>query len=284
MALDQIDIENYDFEKNQSKEMSFIDHLEEFRWVLMRILIGVGIATAVVFAFKNFFIDELLFGPTKPDFIGYRLLCSISQYLPKKDLLCFDNTLQIQNLRLSGQFMAHFQISFIMGAVIAFPWIFYQLWLFIKPALYDNERNVMRFFTLSAWFFFIIGILFGYLIVLPFSLNFFANYNLNDSLENLYQLKDYIGYITMTTLSAGLMFEMPLVILILTRLGLVTPNDLRQYRRHAFVIILILSAIITPPDVISQFLITIPVYLLYEFSIAVSSWVVRKEKKEESKK
>ncbi len=278
MPLDQIDIDQYDPNTDETKEMSFIDHLEEFRWVLFRSLIGIGIATIVVFGFKSFFIDEVLFGPTKPSFVGYKFLCSISQYLPKKDLLCFDNELSIQNLKLSGQFMAHFQISFIMGAVIAFPWVFWQLWLFVKPALYDQEKKAMSYFTFFAWMFFVLGILFGYFIVLPFSLNFFANYNLNDSLTNLYQLNDYIGYITMTTLSAGLMFEMPMVIFILSKIGLINPTDLKQYRRHAFVIILILSAIITPPDIISQFLIAIPVYLLYEFSILVSRWVIQSNK------
>lgn len=279
MALDQVDIEKYDVDQKKTKEMSFIDHLEEFRWVMIRSLIGIGIMTALVFAFKGFFIDFIIFGPTKSDFVGYKILCNISQSIFKKDLLCFSNDLIIQNLRLSGQFMSHFQISFILGFVLAFPWVFWQLWLFIKPALYDAEKQAMRGLTFFAWFFFITGILFGYFLILPFSINFLYNYNLNESLENIYHLKDYLSYVTMVSLSAGIMFELPMVIFILSKLGLVTPKDLRTQRKIAFLIIIILSAIITPPDVGSMFLIAVPVYGLYELSILISAWVYKQEMK-----
>ena len=265
--------------------MSFLDHLEEFRWVLVRCIVGTVLATVLVFAFKRFFIDFVLFGPATSDFVGYKYICRLSNFLfqakplgIQPDAICFANDLTIQNLRLSGQFLAHFQISFIMGLVLAFPWVFWQLWLFIKPALYDSEQKIMRFMTLFAWLFFISGILFGYLIILPFSLNFFANYNLSDSLTNIYKLKDYIGYITMTTLSSGLMFEMPMVIFILSKIGIIGPKDLRKYRRHALLIIIVLASIITPPDVVSQILIAMPVYVLYELSIFVSAWVTKKKK------
>lgn len=279
MALDQVDIDNYDIQTNKTKEMSFIDHLEEFRWVLIRCIIGIVATTLVVFAFKGFFIDTILFGPSRSDFIGYQVLCSLSETLLRGDVLCFANDLKIQNLKITGQFMAHFQISFILGFVLAFPWVFWQLWLFVKPALYQAEQQAMRGMTFFAWFFFILGILFGYLLILPVSINFLYNYNLSSGLDNIYQIHDYIGYITMISLSSGLMFELPMIIFILSKLGLVTPNDLRGQRKLAFLIILVLSAIITPPDIGSQFLITVPVYGLYELSILVSDWVYRKERK-----
>lgn len=291
MPLDQIDIDNYDIETGKSQEMSFIDHLEEFRWVMVRSIGGVLLASILVFLFNSFFIDKILFGPQKADFIGYEFLCKISNTLFQAkplglspDMLCFSNELKIQNLKLAGQFVAHFQIAFIMGLVVAFPWVFWQFWLFIKPALYEKEQKVMRFMTFFAWLFFIAGVLFGYFLVLPFSLNFFANYKVAEGIANEFNLKDYISHISMTTLASGLMFEMPMVIFILSKLGLVGPKDLRTYRKHAFLGILVLSAIITPPDVISQFLITVPVYFLYELSIFISAWVRRKDSKEQALK
>ena len=279
MALDQIDIDNYDVQNNKTKEMSFIEHLEEFRWVLIRSILGIAVMTILVFAFKGFFIDFIIFGPTKPDFIGYKILCNVSQTVLRSEILCFSNELTIQNLRLSGQFMSHFQISFILAFVLAFPWVFWQLWLFIKPALYETEQQAMRGLTFFAWFFFVLGLLFGYFLVLPVSINFLANYNLNSSLENIYHLKDYIQYITMVTLSAGIMFELPMIIFILAKIGLVTPKDLRKQRKVALVAIMALGAIITPPDVGSMFIIALPVYALYELSIFIAEWVYRKERK-----
>lgn len=283
MALDQVDIDKLDLKTNREKEMSFIDHLEEFRWTLIRSIVGILVMTILVFAFKSFFIDFIIFGPAKANFIGYEVLCNLSTSILRSQVLCFSNELEIQNLTPSGQFMQHFQVSFILGLVLAFPWVFWQLWLFIKPALKDAEQHAMRFLTFFAWFFFILGILFGYLLILPVSLNFLVNYNLSSSIENFYHLKDYMSYITMITLSSGLMFELPMVIFILTKIGLVTPAVLRKQRKVAFLIILVLSAIITPPDVGSQFLITIPVYALYELSIFVSDKVYKQKLKAEEK-
>lgn len=278
MPLDQIDIDKIDLSTTKEKEMSFIDHLEEFRWTLIRSIIGAVITTIAVFAFKNFFIEEILMGPTKENFVGYKMICKILSPFN----ICFGNNLELQNIRMSGQFLAHLQISFIMGLVIAFPWVFWQIWKFVKPALHTKEVKAMRFLTFFAWLFFSTGVAFGYLIILPFSLNFFTNYNLADSINNLYHIKDYVGYITMTTLSSGLMFEMPMAIFILSKIGLVGPKDLRKYRRHALLVIIILASIITPPDVVSQVLISVPVYVLYELSIFISAWVYKKDKEKES--
>lgn len=284
MALDQVDIDKLDIKTKREKEMSFIDHLEELRWMMIRSILGIVIMTILVFAFKKFFIDYIIFGPAKPDFIGYKVLCSLSQAVLRGDTLCFSNTLQIQNLSPSGQFMQHFQVSFILGFVLAFPWVFWQIWLFIKPALKNNEQHAMRGLTLFAWLFFILGILFGYLLILPVSLNFLVNYNLSTSIENFYHLKDYMSYITMVTVSSGIMFELPMVIFILTKIGLVTPQSLREQRKVAFLIIVVVAAIVTPPDIGSMFLITVPVYALYELSVFVSDRVYRKKLKEEEEK
>lgn len=282
MALDQVDIDRLDLDTHKEKEMSFVEHLEELRWVIVRSLAGVVVMTILVFAFKSFFIDDIIFGPSRKDFIGYKMLCNISTNLFQNDVLCFGNDLVIQNLRLSGQFLGHFQISFILGLVLAFPWVFYQFWSFIKPALYEKEQKAMQGITIFSWFFFILGLLFGYFIILPFSIDFLYNYNLSVSLENIYQLKDYISYTTMVTLSAAVMFELPMVIFLLTKIGLVTPKDLRAYRKHAFVGIIVLSALITPPDVMSLFLIATPVYTLYELSIFVSAFVHKQNLKKEA--
>jgi len=257
--------------------MSFIDHLEELRWAIIRSLVAVGLAAAVVFAFKGFFIDDVIFGPAKSDFIGYAFLCRLSNWFFLDNSLCFTNALDIQNHRIIGQFMTHFKMSFIAGFILAFPYVFYEVWKFVRPGLYKNEVTAMRGVVAASWFFFVLGVLFGYFIILPAALHFLYNYILSASINNLYHLSDYTGYITMATLGAGIMFELPVVIFLLAKLGLVTPQFLKKYRKHAIIVILILASIITPPDVGTQLLIGFPVYLLYELSILVAHWVVKKD-------
>jgi len=282
MPLDQVDIDNMNLDdSNGKKEMSFIDHLEELRWVIFRSLVATAVCTVAVFAFKGFFIEKIVFGPSTPDFIGYKIVCNFSQTLLNSDKLCFGNDLVLQNIKMTGQFLTHFKMSFIMGFVLAFPYVFWQVWKFIRPALYQNELKAMRGVVFFAWFFFIVGILFGYLLILPFSINFLSNYVLSGNIENFIKISDYTGFIIMVALGAGLMFELPMVIYMLAKIGLVTPAFLRKYRKHAVVLLLFVSAIITPPDVITQVLIGLPVYALYEISILVAAWVIRKKKKKE---
>ncbi|MBX2845616.1 MAG: twin-arginine translocase subunit TatC [Saprospiraceae bacterium] len=277
MPLDQVDIDELDMGQSKKKEMSFIDHLEELRWMILRSLLAIVLCTIAVFAFKGFFIETVIFGPSTPEFVGYEIICNFSQKVLKGDKLCFSNTISMQNPKMVGQFLTHFKMSFVMGFVLAFPFVFWQVWKFIRPALYKNELTAMRGIVFFAWFFFIIGIMFGYFLILPFSMNFLANYILSDNIQNLNTIGDYTGFITMVSLGAGLMFELPMVIYMLAKIGLVTPKFLRKYRKHAVVILLFVAAMITPPDVITQILIGLPVYLLYELSIFVAAWVQKKQ-------
>jgi len=278
VALDQVDVDQLD-DKGEKKEMSFIDHLEELRWTIFRSLGAVGIITVAIFAFKGFFIDTLVFGPTTKEFVGYKFLCNLSDRVFNSDVLCFDNELTIQNPKIIGQFINHFKMSFLLGFILAFPFIFREVWRFIKPALHKTELKATRGVIFFSWMFFLLGVSFGYMVILPFAIEFLTNYVLNDSITNIYLLNDYAAYITMVTLGAGIMFELPVVVYLLAKMGLVSAKFLRKHRKHALIIIITVGAIITPPDIGTQFLIAVPVYMLFELSILIAAWVRRKESK-----
>lgn len=197
------------------------------------------------------------------------------------DAVCVDHLdFKLQNRTMAGQFTMHITISFFIGLICAFPYTFWELWRFIKPGLYPKEQKMSTGIILFVCVLFILGILFGYYIAAPLSINFLASYNLDPSIENYFDISSYISLLFMLVLGTGLMFQLPVVVFALSKVGVVTPEFLKTYRRHAIVIILIVAAIITPPDVISQILVSLPLTLLYEISIWVSAAVARKRKKE----
>lgn len=262
----------------QDKEMSFLDHLEELRWHIIRSTLGVVIAATIAFLSKNFIFDQLIFGPTKSNFLTYKILCKLSNLI---DLNSFCNTVfdfEIQSRTMAGQFSAHIWTSITFGFIIAFPYIIYEFWKFISPGLYNNEKKQSRglIFICSVLFFF--GVLFGYYVVCPLSINFLGTYTVANQVHNDFDLNSYIGLVRASVLASGFIFELPVVIYFLTKIGLVGPTFLKRNRKYALVIVLIFAAIITPPDVASQIIVAIPVIFLYQISILISKIVTKKQK------
>ena len=252
--------------------MSFFDHLEALRWHILRSVMAIGIIAVLVFLVPQIVFTKLIFGLRSQDFFTYKFFCWASRSLNLGDTFCMaPANFQLQSTTVQGQLMMHLQVSLTLGLVLAFPYMLWELWRFVEPALYPNEkRHTGGFvFTTSALFF--IGVLFGYFILAPFCINFFANYTIDPQVSNIFEFGSYISILTTFVLVSGLMFELPMIMYLLTKVGVITPKFLRTYKRQAIVIILIVAAIITPADAWSQILVSIPLYLLYEVSILVSA-------------
>ena len=264
---------------NQQKdEMSFLDHLEELRWHLIRSVIAILIVATVAFIFKDFIFDVILFGPKQKDFVTYRWFCSISQTLGQGSSFCIDDLpFRIQSRTMAGQFSAHLWTSILAGFIIAFPYIIFEFWKFISPGLYEKERKNARGFIFIASTLFFIGVFFGYYIVTPLSINFLGNYSVSSEIFNDFDLSSYIGLLRASVLASGIIFELPIIVYFLTKVGIVTPEFLRKNRKVSLVLVLSLSAIITPPDIASQIIVSIPILILYEVSILISRIVTRKQ-------
>lgn len=268
-------------QEDTSLQMSFMQHLEALRWHLVRSAIAIAFTAIILFFFNNFLFDTVIFGPLKQDFISYRALCSLGYRIGAGDVMCMIvKTPHLQTLSASEQFFTHMWIALLGGIIIAFPYVLYEVWKFIKPALKDTESKPAKLFVVVASLLFLIGIFFGYFLLFPMSYNFLINYQLSDSgiVQTNNTLDDYISLISTMTLVSGIIFELPILVYFLTKLTLLTPDFMRKYRKYAVVVILIAAAIITPsPDVTSQMVVAIPMYLLYEISIFVSAYVVKKQ-------
>jgi sec-independent protein translocase protein TatC len=271
--------------KKNTKEMSFLDHLEELRWLLVRSSIAIMVFACISFYFSGEIFDKILFAPKNPNFITYRFFCSAATYFGMDQSMCVTEIpFQIQSRTMSGQFNADMWTSLTVGLILAFPFVLWEFWKFIKPALHEKERkNASGFVTIASILFFL-GILFGYFVITPLSINFLGNYKVSKEVVNSFDLSSYIDLISSTTFSCGLVFELPIVMFFLSKVGLVTPQFLRKYRKISLVIILIIAAIVTPPDIVSQVIVTIPLMMLYEASILISAWVLKKEKNEQLSK
>lgn len=266
-------------EKEQA-EMSFLDHLEELRWHLIRSTTAVMIAATIAFIAKSFIFDVLLFGPSKGDFFSYDILCRLSSLIGLDGGFCFEEMpFRIQSRTMGGQFSAHIWTSITAGFIIAFPYVMYEFWKFVAPAMHETERKYAKGFIFITSVLFFTGVLFGYYVVTPLSINFLGKYQVSDTVFNDFDLSSYIGLVRSSVLATGLIFELPIVIYFLTKVGLVTPDFLKKYRKYALVLVLIISAIITPPDIVSQIIVAVPVLILYEVSIIISKIMYKKELK-----
>jgi sec-independent protein translocase protein TatC len=261
-------------------EMSFLDHLEDLRWHLIRAVIAIVVAGSIAFFLKGFIFDVLLFGPSRGDFFSYDILCRISTAMGMDAGFCFEEMpFRIQSRTMGGQFSAHVWTSITAGFIIAFPYVIYQFWQFVAPAMHENERKHAKGFIFITSLLFFIGVIFGYYVVTPLSINFLGKYQVSEAVFNDFDLSSYIGLVRASVLASGLIFELPIVIYFLTKVGVVTPQFLKKYRKYALVIVLILSAIITPPDIVSQIIVAIPVLILYEVSIIISKVIYKQEQR-----
>ncbi len=272
--------------KNQDtdseKEMTFWDHLTELRKRLVRMVLAWLVMTVFAFVNSRFIFDKILLAPKDTSFITYKWLCKLGEILHADSLCLPPMSLTIINLNLSGQFMTDMTVSMFSGLILASPIIIFQLWQFVMPALYVTERGYARqaVFIMSILFF--VGVLFSYYFMVPWTLNFLGTYQVSSMVANQISLSSYISTVTTTIFSVGIVFELPVVVYVLSKIGIVTPAFLKKNRKYAFVIILILAAIITPPDVFSQIMVTVPLYSLYEISILVSKRVSPKPDPEDS--
>lgn len=264
----------------EKAEMSFIDHLEVLRGHLFRSVVAIAAGAIVFIVYNEFFVRKVIMGPTHADFPTYKWLCKIGHLIGLGEAMCMkDIDLKMQSTSVSGQFSMYFTLIFVGGIIVAFPYIFWEFWRFIKPALTKKELSKTRGVIFWVSFLFFLGIFFGYFVIAPYTVNFFANFQLDDNIENRWTITSYIDTLVPLILGTGLAFQLPLVMFFLAKVGLMSPDFLRRNRKYAIVVILILAGIITPPDVISQVICTIPLMLLYEISI----WLTVKVQKEKAK-
>lgn len=256
---------------SSAKEMGILDHLEELRWHVIRAVLAILVFTGVAFVAKDIVFGKIILGPSKINFLTYQFFCKMSS------VTCIDSLpFILQNRVMTGQFTMHIAASIAFGFICAFPYVFWEIWRFVAPALYNDERNVARGATFFVSLLFAIGVLFGYFLIAPLSINFLSNYQVDATILNEIDISSYVTTVAMLTLGCGLMFQLPIVVFFLSQVGIVTPELMKSYRKHSIVAILFISALITPPDVISQCLIGIPIWVLYEISILISASIQKR--------
>lgn len=271
-----------DLKNKQEGEMSFLDHLEELRWHIMRSGLAALVFMVVAFISRHFIFDTIILKPKAPDFFTNRMFAQFGQFLHQligtsPDAMNINTVpLEIVNIDMAGQFTSHIKVSVVAGLIMASPYIIWEIWRFIKPALYDREKKYARGGVFFTTLLFILGILFGYFLIVPLSIHFLGSYNVSSEVANTIKLNSYISTITSVTFASGVVFELPIAIYFMSRIGLITSSFMKKYRKHAYILLLILSAVITPPDIFSQILVCIPLVILYEISIFVARSIERK--------
>ena len=279
MALDQTDTELVAVEE----EMTFLEHLEELRWHLIRSVIAILLLAIGVFLAKDFVWHSIILAPSRLDFWTYQMLCKAAEVLQSDGLCINDLPFIIQSRKMTGQFTMHITTSVLIGLIVSFPYVFWEIWSFVRPGLFEKERKGTRGAVFFVSLLFMIGVLFGYYIIAPLSINFLSHYNVDPSILNEFELVNYVSTISMIVLSSAVLFQLPMIVYVLTKAGLITPEVMKKYRKHAVIGILILGALLTPPDPISQILIAIPLFGLYQISIFISAAVLRKQRARENR-
>jgi len=264
--------------KQDRKDMPFLQHLEVLRWHIVRSLLGVLFFAIIAFIFKDYIFDVILLAPKNSEFFTNAKLCEFGHFIGTEALCINTKPFKIINITLAGQFSTHITVSIVAGFMIAFPYVFFEFWRFILPALQNKERKHSRGTVFFTSILFSFGGLFGYFVILPLSVHFLGSYTVSKEVVNTINLNSYIQTFTSVILAAGVIFELPVFIFFLSKIGLVTPALLKKYRKHSLVTILALSAIITPPDIFSQVLVSFPLIILYEIGILISKRVVKKDK------
>lgn len=265
--------------KGSKTEMSFLEHLEELRWHIIRSVLAVVFFAILAYVFSRYIFDYILIAPQNPQFPTNYLLCKLATLMNTPSLCINTKPLKLISTALFGQFSTDMSVSAISGFILASPFVFWEFWKFIAPALHDNERKHAggAVFAISALF--LIGVLFGYFVIVPFTIHFLGTYSVSSKVENLISINSYFSTVASSALASGLIFELPILSYFLSKIGLITPQFLRKYRRHAIIVILIVAAVISSPDVISQVMVAIPLVFLYEISIWISAGVYKKKAK-----
>lgn len=262
-------------EQEEENGMSFLQHLEELRWRVIRSVIAILIFAIGMWFVKEWVIQHLFISMTKTNFISFQFLCE------HFNICIGDIPVKFQSNKVAAQFSYALMMSIVGGFILAFPYVFYQLWSFVKPGLKGNERKAVSGITFYVTILFFIGVVFGYFVVAPLCIQFFGGFSLSPDFENFWRIDSFMSLIISSVILTGLLFLLPVVVYILAKIGLVTAPFLKKYRKHAIVVILILAALITPPDFISQIIVGVPILLLYEVGIFVTKRVERNRAKAE---
>lgn len=279
MPLDQ-DPHDYPTEE---KEMSFLEHLEELRWHVVRSAFAIVGCMMVAFYFTKEIFDNVIFAPAKATFPTFQALCKLGSFFGMEDAFCIDTIpFKIQSRFMTGQFTMQFTAAFVIGMIVAFPYVFWEIWRFVKPGLQKKERRFSRGAVFFVSLLFMLGVSFGYFVLAPMSIYFFSTYRISEFISNEFDITSYVSTVVTLVFGSGVLFQLPMVVYFLTKIDMLSPQFMRKYRKHATIVILVVSALITPPDVFSLTLISIPLYLLYEMSIFISAGVVRNKRKREA--
>ncbi len=264
--------------KKNMNEMSFMDHLEDLRWLLIRSTIAVLVLACASYFFIDFIFNDIIFGAKDPDFITYHFFCEVTKFIDieESSACATEFAFNIQNTEVGGQFSIFLWTCITSGFILGFPYILWEIWKFISPALYEKERKNARSFIFASSMLFFLGVLFGYYIIVPLSVNFFGTFIASDIIINNFTVDSYVSMVKTSLIASGLVFELPIIIYFLAKLGLVSADFLRNYRRYSIVIILIIAAIVTPPDITSQIIVSIPILILYEASIFIAAKAYKK--------
>jgi len=270
---------------SEEKEMSFLDHLEELRWHVVRSAVAIVIFMILAFVYTPWIFENIVFAPSHVEsFPTFKWLCKLGELTGSQETLCVKPfEFKIQSRYMTGQFSMQFLAAFVIGFIVAFPYVFWEIWRFVRPGLHMNEAKNSRGAVFAVSFLFLLGVSFGYFVLVPLMTWFFTTYSISPEIVNEFDITSYVSTFIALVFGSGLLFQLPVVVYFMTRIGLLTPQFMRTYRKHAFVIILIIGAIITPPDPLSQTLIALPLFLLYEISIFISSNVMRQRRKEEER-
>jgi len=264
---------------NNTGEMSFLEHLEELRWHIVRSAVSVLAFAIIAFIFSRFIFDYILLAPKNPEFFTNRMLCQLAEKLNNPTLCINSIDLTIQSLKLSGQFSAQIMVSLYTGLIIAFPYIIWEMWRFISPALYEHERKYARGSVASISILFFLGALFGYYVIVPLTIHFLGGWTASEEILNQFSLESYFSTISFVPFATGIIFELPNLMIFLTKAGIITPSFMVKYRKHAIIVLMMLAAVITPPDILSMALVMLPLILLYEISIILTKRIAKKMEK-----
>lgn len=266
---------------SEEKEMSFLDHLEELRWHIVRSVVAIMIGMIVAFIYTPWIFENIIFAPSHVEFPTFRWLCKLGDLVGNAALCAKPFVFKIQSRYMTGQFTMQFFAAFVIGFIVSFPYVFWEIWRFIKPGLHLNEKQNSRGAVAAVSFLFMLGVLFGYFVLVPMMTWFFASYSISPEISNEFDITSYVSTFIALVFGSGLLFQLPVVVYFLTRIGILTPEFMRAYRKHSYIVILVIGAIVTPPDPLSQMLISMPLFLLYEISIFISVYVSRKRRREE---
>lgn len=262
--------------------MNFIDHVEELRWHIIKSALAVIIMAIVVFVKVEWIFHEIILGPSRNDFISYKWFCALGRVMHYDGFCLGEIKMKFQNTAVSGQFMMSLSVSMMLGFILAFPYVLWQFWKFIKPALRPAEVKMAQGIVFWCSLLFFLGVLFSYYIVVPYTINFFGNYQLSPQFENIITIDNYYDTVNNLIVAMGVVFELPILVYFLSRIGIITPQFLKDQRRYAILILFILAEIITPPDMFSCLLVFIPLYVLFEISVVISARAVERSKKNQA--